>query len=345
MVWGQIAGAVAGAYMSNRAAKKQAAAMDRANQMSNMGYLDAQPYTLFGYKGGQGALKDVLKTGAYGGPTYAGLNDMQMGGLNNQFNMGSNAFNMGNQLAATGSGFGSNYQNLYDQAQGGQAMDNAIAYANENSSPLVDAALRDSTRMLTEQTMPGINRAASASGNANSSRAGIADAMAVRDYSDRAADTSANIQNKLINQSLTQQQNDFSNAMSANRGLANTFTTGLNTGFKGAGQMINAGGALQKDEQNRMNDDRENFERQRDFEFDQYNKFMGGILGRAPTSGNRYTPNLVDPTMAAASGAMAGYGFGNQLFGGGGSNFGYNPGMSQNMGSRGMGFGNNPYGF
>ena len=331
MVWGQIAGAVVGGYMANQAAKKQASAMDRANQMSNMAYLDAQPFTKFGYQGGQDALKDVLATGAYGGPTYAGLNNMQTGGLNNQFGMGGNAFNYGNNLAAAGSGFGGNYQNLYDQAQGGQAMDNAIAYANDNSSPLVDAAMRDSTRMLTEQTMPGINRAASATGNTNSSRAGIADAMAVRDYSDRAADTSANIQNKLINQSLTQQQNDFTNSMSANRGLANTFTTGLNSGFKGAGQMVNAGGAFQKDSQNQMNDDRDNFQRQRDFEFDQYNKYMGGILGRAPTSGSRYTPNLVDPTMAAVNGAMAGYGFGGQ-FGqpsGGYGMFGQNPRYEQ----------------
>ena len=43
MVWGQIASAVVGSYMSNQAAKKQEKAIDAANRMSNMGYLDAQP--------------------------------------------------------------------------------------------------------------------------------------------------------------------------------------------------------------------------------------------------------------------------------------------------------------
>ena len=40
-------------YFANQAAKKQAKAMDRANQMSNMGYLDARPFVTAGYQGGQ----------------------------------------------------------------------------------------------------------------------------------------------------------------------------------------------------------------------------------------------------------------------------------------------------
>ena len=41
--------------------------------MSNMGYLDARLVTT-GYQGGQNALNNALATGAYQGPTYAGLN-------------------------------------------------------------------------------------------------------------------------------------------------------------------------------------------------------------------------------------------------------------------------------
>ena len=319
MVWGQVASAVIGGYMANQAAKKQAGAIDRANQMSNMGYLDAQPYINFGYSGGKGALQDVLNTGAYTGPTLAGLNEMQIGALNNQFGLGQTANQMGGNLAQTASGFGGNYADLYQvRAMGGNAMQNAIDYATSNRQPLVDAALRDSTRQLTEQTLPGINRAASATGNTNSSRAGIADALATRAYGDRAADVSADITNTLMNQSLAQQQRDFANAMSANQGLANTFTTGLNTGFRGLGQQLAAGGAFQRDEQNRLTDAQSNFERQRDFDLDQYSKFMSGILGRAPMQGKNYQANLVDPTAAALSGAISGFGMGGQLFGGGG---------------------------
>ena len=322
-MYGQIAGAVIGGVMANQAAKKQAAAMDRANQMSNMGYLDAQPFLRFGYSGGKGALQNALNTGTFGGPTYAGLNEMQTGALNEQFGLGQTANQYGGNLAQIGSGFGANYNDLFNQAMGGNAMQNAIDYATANRGALVDAALRDSTRQLTEQTLPGINRAASATGNVNSSRAGIADALATRAYGDRAADVSADITNTLMNQSLAQQQRDFANAMSANQGLANAFGTGLSSGFKGLGQQLAAGGAFQQDQQNQFTDAQNRFERDRDFEMDQYAKFMSGIMGRAPTQGKNYQANLVDPTAAALSGAIGGFGVGGQLanafggFGGG----------------------------
>ena len=63
MVWGQIAGAVVGGVMANQAAKKQAAAMDRANAMSNQGYTDARPYITDVMSRGQGTLNDILATG------------------------------------------------------------------------------------------------------------------------------------------------------------------------------------------------------------------------------------------------------------------------------------------
>ena len=128
-----------------------------------------------------------------------------------------------------------------------------------------------------------------------------------------------------MNQSLAQQQRDFANAMSANQGLANAFGTGMNTAFTGLGNQLAAGGAFQKDLQNQYTDQQNQFERDRDFEMDQYAKYMSGILGRAPTQGKNYTPNLVDPTSATISGALSGFGMGGQLFnqfGMGGSSFG-----------------------
>ena len=320
---GQIAGAIGGAYLNYQNAKSDRKAMREANELSNMGYLDSRPYLKFGYSGGQGALNDVLDTGAYTGPTLANLNDMQTGALNRQFGFGGDTFGYGRNLASAGSGFGNNYNTLYNQAMGGGALNNAINYATANRGPLVDAALRDSTRMLTQQTLPGINRGASATGNTNSSRAGIADAIAMRDYQDRAADVSAGITDQLVNRSLDQSQRDFANAMSANQGLSNAYSTGFDTGFRGLGNQLAAGGAFQTDLQNTYTDQRDNFERQRDFELDQYAKFMSQIMGRAPTSGSKYTPNMTNPTMAALSGAMSGAGIGGNLqnffsgFGGG----------------------------
>ena len=87
-----------------------------------------------------------------------------------------------------------------------------------------------------------------------------------------------------------------------------------------------------------MNDARDSFERQRDFELDQYARFMSDIMGRAPPSGTRYTPNMTNPTMAALSGAMSGAGIGGKLqnffsgFGGGSpSPYSYVPAQGYNM--------------
>ena len=129
----------------------------------------------------------MINTGAYTGNTYAGLNPMQTGVLNNQFGLGQTANLYGGQLAQTGAGFGNNYNTLFNQAMGGGALNNAINYATANRGLLVDAALRDSARCLLSKRSR-INRAASSTNNTNSSRAGIADALATRDYNDRAAD-------------------------------------------------------------------------------------------------------------------------------------------------------------
>ena len=81
-----VGGSLVSGYFANKAAKKQAGAIDRANQMNNMGYTDARPFINAGYQGGQDALNKMLSTGAYQGDLYANMNDMQTTGLNNQFN-------------------------------------------------------------------------------------------------------------------------------------------------------------------------------------------------------------------------------------------------------------------
>jgi len=309
-----VGGSLVSGYFANKAAKKQAGAIDRANQMNNMGYTDARPFINAGYQGGQDALNKMLSTGAYQGDLYANMNDMQNTGLNNQFNFGNTTFGYGQNLADQTQGFAGNYGNLYDQAMGGGAMNNALAYADANTGALTDAALRDSTRMLTEQTLPGINKVASGTGNVNSSRAGVADAIAMRDYGDRAADTAAGIRSNLIDQSLGQQQRDFGNAMSANQGLAGAFGTGVNTANTGLSNMINAGAGFQKDAQQQLNADKAAFEANRDFDMQAYQQYMSGILGRAPMSPSGYQANTVDPTAATISGMVTGAGMGRNLY-------------------------------
>lgn len=326
MVW-QAVGAIAGGLLANSAAKKQAKAQDAATRMQMQGYTDARPYIQDMYKGGQNALNNQLAAGYYSGPTYAGLNNKQTNAIDQQYNFGQNAFGMGNALMNQGQNYGQNYQNLFNQA-GQDQIGNAVNYANANSQPLIDAALRDSTRNLQENTLTSIGMGASSTGNTNSSRAGIAEAVAGRDYMDRAADTSAGIRDRLAKDYLTQNQNQFANQMNANQGMGNAFQSGFGMGNTATANMINAGGMYQKDLQNQYTDAQTNFEGNRDFASNAYGDYNAQILGRAPQTAGTVKANFVDPTAAAMSGAMAGFGAGGK----------YGPQLS-NMFS---GFGNSP---
>ena len=90
----------------------------------------------------------------------------------------------------------------------------------QNTEPLLAAAMRDPFRQLTEQTLPGIDRSASATGNTNSSRAGVSEALANRAFADRSADMGASIQDRLIDRSMKAQQAQLSNMTAANKNLA-----------------------------------------------------------------------------------------------------------------------------
>ena len=334
MPWGQIAGAVLGAglgYLGKKEDRKNQAAQNAALMA---GFNQYKPYVDNNLKGSEAALDGVLNTGAYTGQTYAGPNAFQTGTANTMGNFGMGMMNSGNAMMGNNAGFGANannmygqYQNMVNNAQQQDRLGNAIDYANANTGSLLDTAMRDDRRNLQENTLTGIDLAASGSGNTNSSRAGIATAVANRGYDDRRADMASNIQNSLIdrslntqNQAFADQQNALSGAMGANAGIANAYTMGMNTLGEGANFGMNAGNALQGYNQAQLNDMRRRFEEQRDFELEQRKNYQAGILGKAPTTNNVHTANTVDPMGAAISGGMAGFGFMKQnpnMFGGG----------------------------
>ena len=324
---GQIAGSVIGGVMANKAAKKQASAQDAAMKMQMQGYTDARPYIQDMYSGGTDALNASLATGTYQGPNYAGINNMQNTGLNNQFGFGNNAYNNANSMMNATGGFADNYANLYNTA-GQDRTATATNYANANSRPLVDRAMRDSTRMLEEDTLRNIGMGASATGNTNSSRAGIAEAVAGRDYMDRAADVSAGIRSDLMDKSFREQDASFNNMMNANKGMGASYMGAFGMGNTGVGNMINAGGAFQKDDQNTYDAQKAKFDADRDFAMQQYNSYNAGILCRAPQTSGTVRPNLVDPTAAAMGGAYAGSGMGQKLGNAFGSFFNQSPSVT-----------------
>jgi len=328
-MWGQIAGAVLGGGMSYLSSKE-----DRKNQAAQnaalmAGFNQYKPYVDNNLKGSEGALNNVLDTGAYTGQTYAGPNAFQTGTANTMGNFGMGMMNSGNAMMGNNAGFGANANNMYGQYQGmvnnAQQQDrlgNAIDYANANTGSLLDTAMRDDRRNLQENTLTGIDLAASGSGNTNSSRAGIATAVANRAYDDRRADMASNIQNSLIdrslntqNQAFADQQNALSGAMGANNAISNAYGVGLNTMGQGSNFGMNAGNSLQGYNQAQLNDMRQRFEDQRDFEMQQRTMYNAGILGRAPNSSQKVVANMHNPMMAGISGAIGGYGKGMQGFG------------------------------
>jgi hypothetical protein len=320
-------GAIIGGAMGLMGANKQAKAQDRATEAQMAGFRQYEPYVDANLSGASSALDGVLATGAYGGQTLAAPNDFQTGTATNMGNIGGNLQNSGYALMGNTSGFGSNANSLFNQYQGmansaqADRLSTAMDYASANANPLVDAAMRDDRRNLQENTLTGIDLAASNSGNMNSSRAGVAEAVANRAFDDRRADVALDVQDRLIDRSLAQQAQQFSdrgNALQgagmANEGIQNAYTQGLNTLGQGANFGMNAGNSLQGYDQAALNDAQANFERQRDFEMQQRQGFQSGILGKAPASVGNIAANKVDPFQAAMGGAMGGFGFQQQYF-------------------------------
>ena len=321
-------GAIIGAGASLLGSKMQSKAQDKANAAKMAAFNQYKPYVDANLEGSQGALDGVLNTGAYQGQTLAAPNQFQTGTANTMGGYGTNMMNSGNAMMGNTAGFGNNANSLYGQYQGmanGAQQDrlgNAMDYANQNSGSLVDAAMRPELRNLQENTLTGIDNAAMGSGNMNSSRAGVATAVANRAYDDRRADVSTNIQNSLIDRSLNQQAQQFRDqgsalqgAGQANDALQSAYGVGMNTLGQGANFGMNAGNSLQGYNQANLNDQRQRFEQQRDFELEQRKGYQSGILGKAPnSSGNGVQANMNNPYAAALGGGMAGFGFQQEYF-------------------------------
>ena len=314
-MWGQIAGAVIGGVMGQQSAKADRRAQAESDRMNNMGYMDAQPYITGSYQGGQDALNEALAKGYYGGPTRAGFNNQMTTGLDNRFGLGTSGFNNANNFMNIGSQYGQNAADLYNRA-GQDNLGGAMNYATANSQPLIDAAMRGANRNLNEVQLPTLNLGASGSGNTNSSRAGIAEAVLRRGNSELEADTTSNVNRGLMGDYMNQANNQMSNMTNANNNLGNLFGRGFNLGNTATGMQTGVGGAYQGDEQAGYDDSRARFEGERDFKMGQYNDFMSGIMGRAPTTPAPRNPNYHNPMMGGISGAMAGFGFGKKHMGG-----------------------------
>ena len=314
---GNVLGSVIGGMFADKAAKRQANAMRDANAMRMMPYTDLQPYLLDFYEKGTNAFQDALDTGYYTGDTLAGMDERTKAGLDAGYNFGERATGDATGFMDTAAGFGRNYADLFNRASQ-DMLGRATNYATNNVEPLLTAAMRDSRRNLEEQQLPGVGRSAQASGNTNSSRAGVAEALLQRGYSDREADMRTSIMDRLTDRSLQAQQNQLANMTAANQNLADLYRMGSALGGKGAAAMTGAGNAYQADYQARLDDERARFEGQRDFPMNLFGMYGSNILGAGPggSSFGSIQSNPVDRYTAALGGAVAGFGAGGNIFDG-----------------------------
>ena len=310
-----IIGSAIGAVSGRKSAKEARSSIERDRTDRMEGYNFSKPYIERSYDRSEGALNDSLDQGTYQGQTYADQNPYFSAGNHYMGGMGAMGGQGAFDVMQQGQGFANNYADLYQQG-GADRMQKAQDYAFDNSGRLVNEAMRDDRRNLEENTLTGINQGASGSGNMNSSRAGVAEAVANRGYDDRKADVTAGIQQNLMGQSLGQQNQQFSDQMMANQGLQQSYGSGINAMNSFGGMMTGAGNNFMNYEQGYMNDQRNRYQNDRDFALNQNMKYQKGVLGNAvynTTPGK--TPMKPNTAMAALGGAGSGFAAGMNLFG------------------------------
>mgnify|MGYP003575879440 FL=1 len=172
------------------------------------------PYIQDAMSGAQDIYNSQKGTPWYQGDHYAGMDPMTLQAIQGtgQFASGTGADLASgvSQNALALGGMAPQYQSAIDSYYGTAVDDptqsnitNAGLYANNPYlEGQIDAVGRDIARNLTENDLPSIDRAATASGNVNSSRAGVAEGVALRGAQDRFADISAGMRGDAYSQGL-----------------------------------------------------------------------------------------------------------------------------------------------
>jgi hypothetical protein len=318
-------GAGIGAVGSNMAAKTSADGQKAAAEAANSPWSKAQPYILDGYEKA-GPLLDAASTGAYSGDRVAGLNPYQTGGATSVGDWATNTGSKipdyllqgGQGMMSAGSAFGGNAQQLFDSAgqdHTQQFLDTASQYANNPYvDGLVDANSRDIVRNLNENQLPALNLAAAGSGNTNSTRTGVAQAIAERGASDRLADVSSGIRSQFFSQGLDAARSQYntqqSQAGTVNQQLGTAYQlgTGSLTGAQQANgnnfdQTQAAGGVFQGQDQKVLDANKAAYTEGQNTNMDLLAKYMGIINGQY---GGQAVGGTVANGGAAVQGALGG---------------------------------------
>lgn len=303
---------------------KQESSGDPIKQAS---YNQALPFWQQGLNSASQLNNEITANPAYSGQRVADLNPFQISSANNLGSYSNatagvpNVFNnIGLNTLASGSNVGNNANSIYSLSSvdpTGQIMRNAMSYAsNPYTDQMITAANRDVVRDLGENQLSGINRAAEGTGNLNSSRAGVQDAIAQRGAMDRMADTAANIRSQFFGKGLDMAQNQWnqnlSNQLQANNQLLNVNTLGQNLMKLGQDYATNnfnqgqqAGSMFQQQNQNQLNGNQDYFNQSLQNRLAVLNALNGTVSGGQGWSGGpTSTTTTKNPSVASQIGAV-----------------------------------------
>lgn len=342
-------GSIVGGIGGKKAAQFDRKQVEEMNRLNNQYYNYLYPKMTGNIDRVEGDFDTMYDTGPYTGDMFAGANDRMMNTNDQMYNFGQDQFATGNRLMDENSGFGQNNRDLYgnfndlanrgtamfDANQSANPMADAAAYAQSNMSPIVQAMMRDDRRSLEEQTLPGINMNASGTGNVNSSRAGMADAIAQRGFDDRRADVSTDVFNSLRDAKLAEDArkfnrgldsisaagSQFGNAGTSNRAIGDAYRTGIDAAATGLNTSFGAGTNNRRFDQEQMDANKSLFDYNTGYNYNLGKDFGGFLSGSAMPVNANYQLNPASPMAGALGGAQAGFGLGNSN--GGLGDFGY----------------------
>ena len=239
---------------------------------------DQQAYVKDAFTQSQNLFNQKSGTAAYSGNTYAGIDPLTRQAVEGTANYATGAGKTGADATAM-SGLGllgqtGNYTDslgAYGAAAGADNTQKNIAnggmYANNPYlNGQIDAVNRDIGRSLNEDMLPSIDRAAVGTGNVNSSRAGVAEGIAMRGAADQMGDNAAQMRSAAYNSGMDRAQADsnfatqqmgnaagmYGNAVQAGGNLVNA---GQDLSYQNLGKLGTAGGVLQTDAQGQLTAD------------------------------------------------------------------------------------------
>jgi hypothetical protein len=210
------------------------------------------PYLTEAFNSAKGIYNSSKDSPYYQGETYAGMSAEAKSALDKLkayasgqgLDTAATLGNLGSQMAGYGAKAGSTLDQFAAMAGQDPTQANiaaATAYANNPAiQGMIDANSRDVTRNLSEDILPGIDRAASGAGNLNSSRAGVASGIAQRGAADRIADISATLRGNAYDRGLSLAQSDRATNLSALGQAASSYGNLASFGVDALGRSTDA---------------------------------------------------------------------------------------------------------